>query len=40
VYSALVGAVSLARATNDETLSREILATVAKTLKKTVTAKP
>lgn len=39
VFSALVGAVSLARATNDEGLSREILATVAKALKKTVTAK-
>jgi TetR/AcrR family transcriptional repressor of nem operon len=34
VYSALVGAVSLARATNDEALSREILGTVGKALKK------
>ena len=33
-YSALVGAISLARATNDEALSREILATVAKGLKR------
>jgi TetR/AcrR family transcriptional repressor of nem operon len=36
VYSALVGAVSLARATKDEVLSREILSTVAKVLKKTM----
>jgi len=34
-YSALVGAFSLARSTNDEALSREILGTVAKGLKKT-----
>ncbi|HEY2515815.1 MAG TPA: TetR/AcrR family transcriptional regulator [Polyangiaceae bacterium] len=40
VYSALVGAVSLARATNDEALSREILTTVAKALKKTMRPKP
>jgi len=33
-YSALVGAQGLARATNDEALSREILATVGKGLKK------
>jgi TetR/AcrR family transcriptional repressor of nem operon len=33
-YSALVGALSLARATNDEALSREILSTTAKALKK------
>lgn len=33
-YAACVGAVSLARATNDEALSREILATVAKGLKR------
>ncbi|HEX2673355.1 MAG TPA: TetR/AcrR family transcriptional regulator [Polyangiaceae bacterium] len=33
-YSALVGALTLARATNDEALSREILATTAKALKK------
>ncbi|HYQ01501.1 MAG TPA: TetR/AcrR family transcriptional regulator [Polyangiaceae bacterium] len=33
-YSALVGAVSLARTTNDEALSREILSTVGKSLKK------
>ena len=33
-YSALVGAVSLARATNDEALSDEILGTVSKGLKK------
>jgi TetR/AcrR family transcriptional repressor of nem operon len=33
-YAALVGAVSLARATNDPELSQEILATVAKGLKK------
>ena len=36
VYSALVGAVSLARATNDEALSREILSSVRKVLKKTM----
>jgi TetR/AcrR family transcriptional repressor of nem operon len=36
LYSALVGAVSLARATNDEALSREILATVGRVLKKTL----
>lgn len=36
VYSALVGAVSLARATNDPKLSREILTTVARALKKTM----
>ncbi|APR80780.1 Transcriptional regulator, TetR family protein [Minicystis rosea] len=36
VYSALVGAMSLARATNDEALSREILSTVGKVLKKTL----
>jgi len=35
-YSALVGAVSLARATNDEALSREILTTVGKALKRLV----
>lgn len=40
VYSALVGAVSLARATNDEALSREILGTVGKVLKKVMRPKP
>jgi TetR/AcrR family transcriptional repressor of nem operon len=35
-YAALVGALSLARATNDEALSDEILSTVAKGLKKLV----
>jgi TetR/AcrR family transcriptional repressor of nem operon len=39
-YSALVGAVSLARATNDEKLSREILANVGKTLKKSLRPRP
>jgi TetR/AcrR family transcriptional repressor of nem operon len=36
VYSALVGAMTLARATSDEALSREILSTVARQLKKTL----
>lgn len=36
VFSALVGALTLARATNDDALSREILATVGKMLKKTM----
>jgi TetR/AcrR family transcriptional repressor of nem operon len=36
VYSALVGAMSLARATSDETLSKEILTTVGRLLKKTM----
>jgi TetR/AcrR family transcriptional repressor of nem operon len=35
-YATLVGAVSLARATNDPALSAEILAAVGKTLKKTL----
>jgi TetR/AcrR family transcriptional repressor of nem operon len=34
-YSALVGALSLARAVSDKDLSREILRTVAELLKKT-----
>jgi len=33
-YSALIGALTLARATNDEALSREILTTIGKELKK------
>jgi TetR/AcrR family transcriptional repressor of nem operon len=36
LYSALVGALTLARATNDEALSKEILSTVGRTLKKTL----
>ncbi len=36
VYSALVGAMTLARATNDGALSREILSTVGRVLKKTM----
>lgn len=36
VYAALVGAVSIARATNDEALSHEILSVVRKALKKTM----
>lgn len=39
-YSALVGAISLARATNDESLSQEILATVAKSLKRLLRPEP
>ena len=39
-YSALVGAIGIARATNDESLSREVLATVAKGLKRTMRPLP
>jgi len=40
VYATLVGALSLARSTNDDALSREILVTVGKGLKKTLRPVP